>query len=439
MQLREARVGDHVVPTVEAQRERLRARLAAWLAALDRRLGCAGVASRVVADVDEHEAVGLRALAGLTLGLLPHPTRGQVDARRVGDLAEVERVDHAVVAKEPDLALVAEEPLRLAADEEALAEQIDGGQLLRLRAHADDLQAVGRADDLLDLGRVELLALRGREGLRQGDLARVGRGIDQLAVGPEHRRRGQHPLDVGRALIGEVAQVALLEVERVVVDDRAGLLVDLVGVADQRDDRVFVELEQVLLDPVDEAGRDLGIDLAGVDPVLARVADELEALTIGDVVADDDVDEHGARAVLDRDPLAPALLGPARVLGVEHAELGVLLGVVGADHVLLGAQEGRRGPAHLLGPVGRVVVVAGDHPQAVVELDREVGRPRRVLVVALDLEEGRGVGIFEAGEERLAGVLEGRRRDLDRSHRHRPAHREGGEHHHDHGSSRHYD
>src|SRR5690606_6648285 len=64
--LRKARIRDDVVPLREALIELLGARLAPDLAGLDRRLVAGLVATRVVADVDEHVAVGLGVL-GLDL------------------------------------------------------------------------------------------------------------------------------------------------------------------------------------------------------------------------------------------------------------------------------------------------------------------------------------------------------------------------------------
>ncbi len=436
MDLLVAHVGDHIEPLAEARLQLLGARVALELVLLVLvvargivlgGLGLArGLVERgVVGDVDEHVAVGRLLL--VALGALLHHrlvlalflgAGGQRQARLVGDLAEVEAVDDAVLGDDASLALVAVQAHAALGrrEEEALGLQhllhlrrqlhAAGSQLLGPRAHADDLDVGDGGDDLPHLGRIEHLALGRLDARRRGPLVLA---VDRLQLG----------LDRARA------------------HDLAGLLVDDVGVVQQRDDLVALDVQQVLFDPVGEVGRDVELQPRAVDPLLLGPSDVVVALLVGDLLADHDVDQDRARGILDGDALALLVALAVGAGGVEQPELAVLAGVVAVVDVLLHVDEGRRGLAHALGCVGGVVVVAGDDPASLLLLDGEAHDLGGLVVPGHDLERGRERGIGEAGEQRRVGVLERRAGDLVRPRAPRQAERAQRERDHDQGSAVH--
>jgi hypothetical protein len=177
-------------------------------------------------------------------------------------------------------------------------------------------------------------------------------------------------------------------------------------------------LQQVGLDPVGELRRHHVGDLGGVDALLAGHAQVAHLQLLLDLLADDEVGQHVAGAVLHGDARAASRHVGAGIERVDDA-VGDLVLLALADVLLLGeADHHRGGLAHLVLGVGGVVAVRGDGPATVlVAPHRELARFGRALDELGHLEVDRGGRIGELREEQIALVTEQIVLDLPRTQR----------------------
>ena len=176
------------------------------------------------------------------------------------------------------------------------------------------------------------------------------------------------------------AGVLALDRQDVARDDHAPVGVDLAVVEDDAADPAGVELQQVRLDPVGEPGREVDLDVHAVGPLLAGHADV--ALARCSRLRTSLPMMKSARTFSDLSRSVTRLPRPFRrgrlvVERVDDAHLLLVLDAVGADRVLGQVDDARRRLGQAVLGVGRVVVVRGDHPLAILELDLEPRRPWR--------------------------------------------------------------
>ena len=349
-------------------------------------VGVGGVrlGKRRLVELRGDEDVAVLARPGLLVVALVVAEQDGV-AAAVDDLAEAQRVQDALGGAHQQLALVGEQA-PLGGGVEALVDQVDDvgladaaghrgvaqvpGDAVGLGADAGDAQADDGPDQAVDLDVVDLL-VRGHAGA-------VPRRV-----------------------------VHLVEDELVGRGGPAGALVDGVVVEHDAMHLVALDLQQVALDPVLEAGRHVRLEAGGVDPLLLGDAYEAESGPVRDPAADDQVGEDlGVRVPHGDAGAAADQAGRGEVGRIDHAEHFVVGDVVGAE-VLLGEADDVRGDAgQPLGAVRLVAVVRRDGPQPALVGHLEGGGRGGLLVELHHFEGGRRLRVGELGEERLADVEE---------------------------------
>ena len=170
---------------------------------------------------------------------------------------------------------------------------------------------------------------------------------------------------------------------------------------------IALDLQQVPLDPVLEAGGDVRLEAGRVNPLLLRHPHEAQTGPVRDAVADDEVGED--LGVLFADGHAGAAAdqaGGSQIGRVDDPEYLVVGDVVRAEVLLDEADDVRGDVGQPLRAVGLVVVVRRDGPQPALVGHLERGGRGGLLVELHHLEGGRRFRVGEVRKERIADVEE---------------------------------
>ena len=157
--------------------------------------------------------------------------------------------------------------------------------------------------------------------------------------------------------------------------------------ANQLLDRFARQLQEIGFDPVREFGAQIDIQLSDINRPFIRTPQVIKAIALRDLLANDVVAQHFARAIFQRDALTTTFdLGGVFIQGIDHLQVGILLGIAGPELLALNANHRGGSLGETVFAITGVIAVRRNHIPAILEVHFELLRIGQVFVVADDFQ-----------------------------------------------------